>query len=846
MPIVKKFFCFILCIFLLASSSHANGLSDDDLPNFESLIDLAQNTRQTDPEQALEYTEQALAIGEEKQDQKLITQARMMLASINYDVQNFTKSIEYGNFCESFYEQSNDVESLAGLYNMLSSANFYIGNAEMSNMYSNKCIELAEKHQISNVLIRQYYNRGAIAFYRGDYSYSMDFAFKALNIAKKIDHPIYTAYCYDLLGSLSEKMSKYREAIQYYELSRKIYLAEGNKMSIGQGYYNAGNAYNSLNRLDSVRLCYYKALEYYMKAESAEGIAIAYTGLASYYMLEEKLDSAQMFIEKGLNAALSSESKKDLSTSYNTAGNIFFQQDNYQEALQYYRKALQWALQIGNKEAESTSKQNLGQNFAATGRFDSAYHYLSQSIAIRDSIHQLGEVHKRAYAFAEHIVKQQHEKEKEAEQLKRRLLFVIEGLCLMVIVILSIFIRYMFVRQRKIKYINAELNKYKIDLEHALHDKTRKLVLSEQQILNLSNNLPNGAIFRFSFINGLKGEALFLSSGWEELTGLIETDRDLFSNFKNGIHPDDNHAFFQTLESVIHNRTMLDAMFRFYRNDKELRWFHVRAMAIAGDSSVTYLDGYLVDETQQKFFEQDLIASRNKAEEADKLKSAFLANMSHEVRTPMNAIVGFSSLLSNEQLSTKQTNYLELVQENCQKLLQLIDGIVDISKIEAGQLNLCMEPFPLSKIMTAVRDHFDPIVDNRYPFVTLCIDEDLLNSPLTVHVDFIRLRLIFIHLIENALKFTEKGFVRCGYHLDQPDVVHFYVMDTGSGISQENTEIIFQNFRKVDPYSGGTGLGLSIVKKSLLQMNGDIWVESELGEGSTFHFTLPLKIRIQK
>ena len=98
-----------------------------------------------------------------------------------------------------------------------------------------------------------------------------------------------------------------------------------------------------------------------------------------------------------------------------------------------------------------------------------------------------------------------------------------------------------------------------------------------------------------------------------------------------------------------------------------------------------------------------------------------------------------------------------------------------------------------------------------------------------------------MNLIENALKFTEKGFIRCGYLLDRPDAAHFYVMDTGSGISQENKEIIFQNFRQIDQYSDGTGLGLSIVKKLLLQMGGDIWVESELGVGSTFHFTIPVK-----
>lgn len=776
-------------------------------------------------------------------DQKTNAKEHMKMASASFDAQNFIKAIEYGQLCVPFFEKTNDIETLAGLYNLLSSAHFCIGNSEMSDKYSDKCIELAEKHHILDVLNKQYYNRGAIALYRGDYSHSMDFAFKALNIAKKNNHSVYMAYCYDLLGNLSQKMAKHREAIHYFDLSRTIYLENDNNTSIGQNYYNSATVYFSLNQMDSARYCYYKALEYYTEDESVEGMTIAYTGLANYYMMEEKLDSAQILIEKGLKMALLSESKKDLSLSYNIAGLISFQKGHHQKALDHYRKAMFLALQIGNREAEAIVKQNLGRNFAAIQQFDSAYYYLSQSFAIKDSIDQLGEVQKRAYTFAEHYVKDQHEKEKKAEQLKRRLLLIIEGLCMMVIIILSIFIGYMSVRQRKIKSINAELNKYKADLEHALQDKTRELVLSEQQILNLSNNLPNGAIFRFSFGNEHEGKMLFVSSGWNEMTGEpVESPENSLLLFQNGIHPDDSHDLLKAINHAIHHHTILDEVFRFYRNKTELRWFHVRAVAITGDDGLSYLDGYLVDETKQKYFEQDLISAKNKAEEADKLKSAFLSNISHEVRTPMNAIVGFSSLLYSVHLPpARQASYLELVQENCQKLLQLIDDIVDIAKIEANQLIFCMDEFPLSKIMTAVKEYVEPIVETRYPFVELWIDESLQNSELKIHTDFLRLRQIFVKLIENAFQFTEKGFVRCSFLPDKPDIVHFYVMDTGSGISQENKEIIFQNFRQIDQYSDGTGLGLSIVKKLLLQMGGDIWVESELGVGSTFHFTIPVK-----
>ena len=846
---IKFVFCILLLVSMFDGQSEAMALFKKekkqpvDNERFAALIQLVEQIRREEQEQAMEYAFEALAIGESKKDEKMIAQAQKAIASVHFDSQNFTKAIEYAKLCEPFFEKTNDVERLATLYVLLSSASFHIGDAKMSDMYSDKCIELSEKNQLLDILNRQYYNRGAIAYYRGHYSRSMEFAYKALSIAKKNNNILYTAYCYDLLGVLSEKMAEYRKAINYFDQSLKVYLEREDKIFIGQSYYNKASNYMLLNLRDSARLCYNRAFDYYREAELAEGIAVTYSGIASFLHKEGKLDSAQIMIEKSLKAALMSESTKDLFTSYNIAGGISHSHGDHQKAFEYYRKGLLLALRNENREWEWTVKQNLGNHYAAKAQFDSAFFYLEQSFTIRDSIFRLDEVQKRAYTFAELNVKDQFEKEREAEQMKRNLWRVIIGLCGLVILILSVFMYFMSLRQKKIKSINAELNNYKAELEHTLKDRTRKLVLSEQQILNLSNNLPNGAIFRFLFENEHEGKTQFVSSGWEELTGQpVEANKDAIFFFQNRIHPDDSRELLKTLAHAIQNHAILDVMYRFYRNNTELRWFHVRAMAIAGDNGQTYLDGYLVDETEQKHFEQELVTAKNKAEESDRLKSAFLANMSHEIRTPMNVIIGFSSLLSNANLTPRRQNsYLELVQENCRSLLRLIDDIVDISKIEANQLNLRMETFPLSEIMKSVNEHFSLIIDAGYPHVELWIDETLLDSPLTVHADIFRLKQVFVNLIENALKFTEKGFVRCGYLLDQPDVVHFYVMDTGMGISHENIENIFHSFRKLDQYSDGTGLGLSIVKRLLLQMGGAIWVESEPGVGSTFHFTLPLK-----
>ena len=832
-------YCFVLGVLLLLFPYQIKS-QPDDAARFESLLNLAGQSSKTESERALECAEEALTIGERMKSPKMIAHAQKMLVTIYFDAQNFTKAIEYGNLCEPFFERSGDVESLSSLYNLLSNTYFYIGNAEMSDIYSDKSIELAEKHNVVDVLFKQYYNRAVIAYYRGDYSYSMEFAFKALNVANKNNLTSYTAYCYDLMGSLSNNLFEHRKAVNYFHLSLNIYLAVGDKMSAGQTYNNLAFTYGKIDRQDSARLCFYKALDFYMESESSEGLAVTYTALAGYYLSEEKLDSAQYFIEKSLGIALTSESTRDLFRSYNTAGNISFQRGDYPKAMEYQRKAMLWAQHYGNKEHESSAKLGISRNYAAMRRYDSAYHYLSQSFAIDDSLRRNDEFLKRAYAYAEHVVTEQLEKERRAEDLQRQLWRTIVILCVLVIVIMSIFIWSMSVRQKKIVSMNAELNKYKSDLEIALRDRTRELMLTEQQILNLSNNLPNGAIFRFAFASEREGKMLYVSSGWEELTGYPMNATENNALFFSRIHPDDSGELLNALAHAIQNRTILDKVYRYFKSDNDLRWFHIRAVAISGDDGLTYLDGYQVDETEQKHFEHELVLAKEKAEESDRLKSAFLANMSHEIRTPMNAIVGFSSLLANTPLPRQQqVSCLELIHDNCQNLMQLIDDIVDISKFEAGQMSLRMETLPLPEIMKAVRDHFVPVVAARYPEIELWFDEGLFNSQLMVHTDVFRLKQVFVNLIENALKFTQKGFVKCFLLSDRSDSLHFIIMDTGMGIAKEDMEIIFQNFHKIDHHTSGTGLGLSIVKKALTLMGGNIWVESEQNVGSKFHFTLP-------
>lgn len=240
---------------------------------------------------------------------------------------------------------------------------------------------------------------------------------------------------------------------------------------------------------------------------------------------------------------------------------------------------------------------------------------------------------------------------------------------------------------------------------------------------------------------------------------------------------------------------------------------------------------------------EELNYAKEKAEESDTLKSAFLANMSHEIRTPMNGIVGFAKLLQKHDLTKdKLENYIKIIVNSSNQLLSIVNDILDISRIETGQIDLYEEKVNLNETLEEIKSFFALKTDEKG--LKLNLTAELENKNSDINIDDSKLKQILFNLIGNALKFTHEGSIDFGYNI-KGDKINLFVKDSGIGISVKEQEDIFSRFHKVEQKSdqlyGGTGLGLAICKGLVERMDGEIWVESELGEGSSFFITLPYK-----
>jgi len=358
---------------------------------------------------------------------------------------------------------------------------------------------------------------------------------------------------------------------------------------------------------------------------------------------------------------------------------------------------------------------------------------------------------------------------------------------------------------------------------------------SQERYRNLANAIPH-----ILWIAGANGQINFFNQPWFSYTGLTFEESE-GSGWTKAIHPEDLPASLDRWNKMLEDPDPVEIQCRLKRADGVYRWHLVRALPEKDNGKIISWLATATDMDEQKRLEQILKQKTIEAEEGNRVKSEFVSNVSHELRTPLNAIVGYTSLLLDETYGAMNENQripMERVQRNAAELLNLINNLLDLSKVESGKTQIVTEPVDLKQLLPEAIEGVRVLMIGK----ELAIEWNIQQELHPIETDPLKVRQIFINLLSNSIKFTEKGSIAISAFNVQGGI-QFSVRDTGIGMRPEDLSSIFDPYMQVDDMirlkTGGSGLGLTIVKSAVRMLHGTIDVRSEYGRGSTFTVFLP-------
>ena len=642
---------------------------------------------------------------------------------------------------------------------------------------------------------------------------TFEYAKQAKLIANRLDDQSAKAYCEKKMGDAKLDLNDYYESVQHLKNALEFYKTTSDDERLGDLYYSLGlNNYYLGNYAESLSN-YLKAISFYQdkkdknksgekKKENLKNLANVYQNIGLLHHAMGNYNLALKYYQQSLEINRELEEKINIAGLVQNIGIISFKEKNYTKALKLYNESLQMYRELGDKEGIGSSLSNIGLINQNLKKYKEALlNYKKSYDVFKDINYKLGIV------WALHNIGTSYADLKEYDQA--------------------------------------------FDFYHRSLDMADKMGHMESILAN-----------------------------YEALSNLLTEIGD----YKNALY---YYKIFKTKNDSIHSAetqekiAQLESVYQLEQNEAELvktnaeiaRQKTQKQGLILGltlvliAAIITYV-AYRQKKRAEKQLEEHKknleklveqksnelkieISERKVAEESDKLKSAFLANMSHELRTPMNAIISFSNFLREPKLSyAKRMEYVNYIISSGDSLMHLIDDIIDTAKIESKELRIKKGYTNITRIFSELHHVFSKLkIKNKKEHIDIRVNPSNMKFDYIIRTDPVRFKQILSNLIENALKYTEEGYIEFGFKENSHELT-FYVKDTGIGIAKEKHAYIFQRFSQIeyelDRRFGGTGLGLAISKNLVEMLGGKIWLESELHKGSVFYFTLPIEELIKK
>ncbi|MBI9053034.1 MAG: tetratricopeptide repeat protein [Bacteroidales bacterium] len=711
---------------------------------------------------------------------------------------SFAQTSDYNEEINNLYKKIKNTEIVGAKIELYKDIIELSSENDIDNMYAYSKELLAFSENNNNIETKAYshYYIGKFYLDNNNFEDAEKEYQKSIKIYEELANKDKIAQINNSLGLCYQYLNLYDKSLESYQNAIELFEIIGNVESAAVSYHDIGTLYNDIEKYSLALFYYEKAISVYEKFDNTERIAAIYQNIGVLHYNWGNLDQSIIFYQKSLKIYEKLKDKRCIAISLSNIGLVYEENKRYSKAREYYEKSLLMFEEVDNQQALVYIFYNLGSIYRNLDSYNKSIEYfnkglsLSQKIKMKDYISYNYEALSGVYEVIG--------KNKKALNYYKDYIDVKD----------SIFDEERFnqIAELEAKFQNAQHQK---EIEFLrLNQSIKDSELEKKEAQNMVLIFGSFLIFIIAII-------LFLFNRSQK-------------------------RYSYKLNTEIKERKKSESELKILTDELEKR---VQERTF----DLKKANQNLQDEVDKhKLTSKNLEFAKNRAEESDKIKSSFLANISHEVRTPLNAILGFSQMFEQENLPvSKRRDYINKIKVGCKGLTNLIDDIIDFASIEAGEAKVEKKEFNPHPILEFLYDHYtNEILKQNKESLRLRFDNENTENDLVLYTDPVRLKQILSILLDNAIKFTQDGSIDFGFvHSGGNGDIEFYVKDTGIGIDKKHKESIFERFGQVEVGStrnyGGTGIGLSVARSLIKMLDGEIWLESTLDVGSTFHIKLP-------
>jgi signal transduction histidine kinase len=728
---------------------------------------------------------------------------------------------------EGLIENTTDIEKQYSIN--ISLSDLYLPEDPSKSLsYQQEAFKIALKLKDTSKIINAYFREGKYYWYNLKFKRLKGIQDTIKYLSKKTENVNGLADFHRLEGlrlidedSLNKAYSHLKEATKLYNKNENFEAKAYTLLRAGITFWRKGNYDSTLHYYNKAKNIFEQLDLSYGLAKSERRIGIVHKRIGDYpKALDAFYKAEKLFMQTGMD--------RKVAEILGNIGDLHIKLKNYQRALKTFQRSLDYAEQEGNQKLCALRIHNIGHTYYKLNDYEKADSCLDKALENYEKIDF--NIGKAEVCLDMGKLYHNQEKYKESNESLHNALTIFKS---------KMYKRglaevhfYMAKNDMKLKKYSKSLKNIKKGLKY--NEQVRDAELEKDLFKLLAECQGNSGNYHEAYKAFMNFHNIH-----DSLTNIKSKERIARIQSKYKTEKKE-----QEIENLIKEKKIENQ--KFQRNFLLVTFILLLIIAI-----LVYI-GYRNKKKHLKKLQEtnkEMKEAKEKAEQADKLKSAFLANISHEIRTPMNAIVGFSDLIEDSDLTnTQREDLVKQIKQNSNVLLNLIDDLIDFSKIESGEVELKYENIFLNELMDEIYKTFSTKLAEQNRTKNIEFDaEKPQPSVFQIYIDRNRLKQILYNLIDNALKFTEKGYIRFGYYFEEenPGFIHFFVKDTGIGIPKEKQKDIFRRFSKYKQsktkHYAGTGLGLTITKALINKMGGSIRLISEKNQGAEFYFYLPLK-----